>query len=1363
VEPNERPDIDENHPIEELNVVVATFGKPRAVRVVPAATAASWQWKNGRLSDLASFQRPRSRADGHGRSRKLAPICPIRKPMNINRMSFLVSLILAANAWAGAPRVFNPSAGLTFRLHDTLEHPFVWWPRTLLEYPVQFEGRATPANLTLVDGDGAPVPFQLANVKMRGGALESATVCFFSDLPGGATRTFVLKAGASPETPAPAVRETVEHDSIVLDAGVLKVRIPASRTAPAEAPGPVMQLSRGGGWIGGSRLYAGDAQVRRITASRVETGPLFITYRIVYDFAPTGRYTATVRALAGTEFVELSEQMDGIENARVETAWRGFQPQFRQAPNHPYDPAHDIGDPFEPIDFAQMNTHISVAPGIGKDGQLPFRLGPYQPWPAFVVGTFANFWNEKTGDALGVFSDKVGRWDDGDYAIWHSSDRLAVRFFWRDGLFYWEWPLATGTRSTCLSFYDHALDRKAVEDMTRRHAGVTGRDGKRYSTGLQPTSHMLFLQNRHGVLDLNEVKDWVLEYPVTARQPKISFREGNIRDAAGLERSVLGSGLLSELVSSGTRQNGGFGPVPSRQIEESWIDGFNRLGSQLNERQRARVTAALLLMAYTHAGEDYMPMRQMLSGHPNFLSDVKSVPALVAFLFPDHPMAKTWADLFRKYMELNTHYHTRPTVTAWDAEGGRWTENLGTYVWGFIRPAIRANYALELSDGVNRFPTPELAELGDYLVNALSAPFSGEPDEIARGPRDMHQWGMVTKENGPRRIHPPQGAHAERRMPPRSMWLLGKTLERFAPLTAEHLLWAARPEDQDQEQPLDRPDPWRVMFDQPDNRGTDPHLTSAKYTGYGTVLRAGAGTPDELSIHLQQIDDGPNYRWGNQPDSGTGIIYFYARGKAYSHNGKEDTGDRATQDTDLQTNFGAWKDGKFRSVGRNTLNRPLYNLDVAQFAELAAGPYSAPEYLSRSILLVGKDYFITFDDVFNEAIPHRFSWFVGKYEEMPFVQMLRQSRHNPETRTDLLNNDTKGVWYDGLGDSMAIVSHRQDLKVEQRPYGATVHVDGGVDQVFRDNAGVTYRGGDIVFEGKAGVVRKRPDGSSELALVHGSRIAAGGLTLETADADLGLGASFRKPAEVSGIYYAPHASSLRIAPAPGEIYVDGERQTVVRTSGGADIALKAGTHRWQMTAGDPVPNAPRILRTENNAGGARVIVERVAGASGYSCEISRDGGKTWSTAAATLSGLPDGVKVHVRAIALHGTQQSAPGPEYPVYVTVRPPTPPDGLSIQLRDGGASLSWGELLGVTEYRVYAGDRLVFRGRDRHFADAHAAHSYAVSAVNGNGEGPRSAAVQADSHSWLTFDPKPGEPFRRGAMEKPGHDPAPPYYPH
>ena len=91
----------------------------------------------------------------HPRKRRVAMLCRGYFVRN-----FLILLLLGAQAWAGAPRVFGPSGELTFRLADRLDHPFVWWPRTLLEYPVRFDARSTPGSLTLVDGAGAPVPFQ---------------------------------------------------------------------------------------------------------------------------------------------------------------------------------------------------------------------------------------------------------------------------------------------------------------------------------------------------------------------------------------------------------------------------------------------------------------------------------------------------------------------------------------------------------------------------------------------------------------------------------------------------------------------------------------------------------------------------------------------------------------------------------------------------------------------------------------------------------------------------------------------------------------------------------------------------------------------------------------------------------------------------------------------------------------------------------------------------------------------------------------------------------------------------------------------------------------------------------------------------
>ena len=138
-----------------------------------------------------------------------------------------------------------------------------------------------------------------------------------------------------------------------------------------------------------------------------------------------------------------------------------------------------------------------------------------------------------------------------------------------------------------------------------------------------------------------------------------------------------------------------------------------------------------------------------------------------------------------------------------------------------------------------------------------------------------------------------------------------------------------------------------------------------------------------------------------------------------------------------------------------------------------------------------------------------------------------------------------------------------------------------------------------------------------------------------------------------------------------------------------------------------------------------------------------------------MSGMSEKTKVHVRAIAANATHESVPGPEYPIYIAGKPPLPPDGLSVALRQQAAVLTWGEVLGVTEYRLYAGDRLVYRGMARAFTDAKAGAQYSVSAVDGNGEGPHSVAVNADRDGWLTFDPKPGERFRRDAVE-------PLYYP-
>jgi len=85
-------------------------------------------------------------------------------------------------------------SGLHIDLTDRMHMPRFWWPRTLLTYRVLFDGADVPPDdLRLRDAKtGADVPFQLSAVKLNNGELQYAEINFFSDLPSGGVRQFVL-------------------------------------------------------------------------------------------------------------------------------------------------------------------------------------------------------------------------------------------------------------------------------------------------------------------------------------------------------------------------------------------------------------------------------------------------------------------------------------------------------------------------------------------------------------------------------------------------------------------------------------------------------------------------------------------------------------------------------------------------------------------------------------------------------------------------------------------------------------------------------------------------------------------------------------------------------------------------------------------------------------------------------------------------------------------------------------------------------------------------------------------------------------------------------------------------------------------
>jgi hypothetical protein len=1335
------------------------------------------------------------------------------KPNVPNVKGHTTAQIPAFQAHTGPTRKFPKEGPLVFELRELINLPFYFWPTTLLTYPVSFDDLTIyPDQLSLIRTDtNQQQPFQLTDLRLENGRLKSAMVHFLSDLPTGSTRRFELRITerrANNDLDKSASRMVqINKDNIVLDTGETKIRIPSSQEIKGEVPGPILQLGWKDRWFGTSRMISPKHRVLRIRTEQESSGPVFVQYRITYEFEGGGRYVASIRSIDGYEYFPFHERTEGIpsdEGVYFETTWTGFNPTHREGPNHPWVPVKYVPygmdrnkkPPFsahkwERIDDPIVSDRQGVWHAFSKEGELAFRLGPYGMRTTYVILTSSSFWDEHTNNAIGIIADHVDAWQDNYYAIWSSSDIQHVRYFYKDKILSWRWPVANGVRSTGIVGYDHNKDIQAVDRDQELYRKV---DGGGYFLGLMGmTSHTQYLRNRFAPLNLNRVKDYVLDYAKDHKLVPQVFKSGSIKTGDDLLKKILSEALIRELPMHGSRTDSGFSAVHTRVIHNVLTDSYTRLYEQMNKEQKRRITAAYLMLAYQVAEDDFQPFRTMLGGNPNFMADVKGGIGFMVYLFPDHPKAREWADIYSKFVDVGMKYMIRPTVDEWDSKGGRWSENLGSYVWAALRPTLRAVSLLQNHyDGRNRVANPQTVELGDWLVNAVGAP----TNPIARRGRDRtdildtgnQQQAPTEKTEALRRVYPPQGAHASRRVPPRDLWLLGSLLRNYAPLKAEHMMYTARPTNSDFIQETDF---WSsILFNSSDNRGTNPHLKSSKYTGYGITLRAAVDTPEELSIHLQQIDNGPNYRWGMPGEGSNGNIYFYAAGKAYTHNGSEDAGDRRAAATDYNTNFAVWKDNGFRSIGKNFLTEPMYDLGSGQYAEIRARKdrysFAYPQYLSRSLLLAGSDYFAIYDDTSANAVRWRFSWVTAVNDPMPYLYFVNGNTGTDDgsgQKTEIKTGVTKGVWYEGQGDCMAIVTHKPEIKVDGTVYGAKVQSPTFNDMVFRRPDGIDYKEEGIAFSGTSGLIRKIGT-RHELNIFHGSTIEYNGLSVSVSHDDLGVSAMFEETNELSGKSYTQKPGTLTIGWSGvrplGHFYLDGIEQKIVEQSNLIKIEMPSGYHHWQFTSGKPVPMAPTIVRTENSYGSANLFFNTVAGATGYRVELSMDGGTTWKyigdtqTSPYLIKGLKNGEKIHARVIAFNEQHKSEPANEYPIYVSDSVPNTPDGLRIESLKDATSLTWGEVLGASEYRLYRRRKgeekytLVYKGLDRSFRDralgvipsfeipgeegtvkhykgAYTIYEYVVSAVNGNGESKPSLISDTDPASWRNWEPVPNERFR------------------
>ena len=999
-------------------------------------------------------------------------------------------------------------------LQDHLHHHKYAWPLSPVRYPVTFApGEAHPESFRLLNSAGQPLPVQVVESELRDGFVIQGEVCFLTDLPQGGKHRYELHYG--PDAGERGLEEgcvdqgrTYYKNVAGMQFGnsLMEVKLPDggfTLTSGNEEKAPNgMELFRisspSGGDLAIARLL-GPGRVCEVRSKCLAAGPVLHEQRITVIWENGGQYALRLRLAAAMPYLEMEEEMQDAVSASLNIAWHGLAPTRR---------------------YTRSRGEEAIDAYLEAQGELPLRIIPYDNFNSWRRGRSMAFVDETKGLAAGLFHGDPLRWDDGEYALWRSSDTLAISFKYGHGvgegtggdgvsvaghggpseLLSWHYPLASGIRSTKLAVYP--ADRQQAADAT---AAI-----KQPAVGSElPLIDELALW--HCFLALDKVKDWVLDWAEPQESYPRLFDPEQLPDTMHLWYFDLHGQPVPEdmeeivgKLSFGFNQVEKTAPVASREFAY-WTPVFDLSARAMTPEQFRRLKAASVFMAYVREDEYVAPIETMLAGHPNFLADYKMVPAYMSALFPNHPHAGRWRAHYEKAMALNLKYHTRPDVSAWDAKGGRWTENLGCYVWAMLVPTVRAAWCLHKTYGDQTLLYPNLVKMADWLLNSLSAP-------LPQG-----------------RSYPQQGAHSgvheDPQLPPYVLRLVGEMLLRYEPLLAERLL-AVCPVDSAGFESRKPGDIWRLMLagETATNTGTPPQLQSAKYTGYGFVLRSGVGTGGEMSVHLQQIDDGPNYRWGRSGDGGNGVIYYYADGKRYSYNRAEDVGDDNMGTGEGSSTFGVLDGHEYKSIGRHELTAPLHDFDFAQFALLEAGPSARPHYRSRSVLMSGNDYIVIYDEVADMRVRGRFSWFTHRDDPVPAIYQLKPGVAASPVQlagpvdgpqlppgTYKLNRPAKGYpdgsigrYYDGFGDFLTVVTHRgswqpQILGVKATSYGARVTLAGRVDEVFRSATRIRHDDGELAFDGYAGIVRRYDGQQVEAALFRGRSLAVAGIraSLET--------------------------------------------------------------------------------------------------------------------------------------------------------------------------------------------------------------------------------------------------------------------------
>lgn len=1239
----------------------------------------------------------------------------------------------------------------TISIQDQLKHPGYHWPRTLI-----FEKVKLPvpdkenSQLMLLDEQGDTVPVQLINTVQDEDTIF-AEAAFITDMPYRGEKHFDFHWEKHSDMPELGLSVADNADDIHIVTDQFTLIVNRSPQQNEDACKIFTIIHRESGITAETVLYTGKV-LSECKASVLEQGQVFADVLITLEFEGKGCYSLRLRVVDTMDFLEMTEEMEGFaqdDETSLKLKWKQFAPDYRHC---------------------QYRDWEKIDEYMGTDSYIPFSILPFDSWISWWTTKAASFMDTHSGYSTGVFVKNADIWHNQRYALWRSPQSLAPRFqYVDDKILLFEYPVVSGCRSTAIAVYPNSC-----EGNVNLHAKLAA-DGL-YGMRAEAPSACTHLQKEwfwQEFISFNKVKNWILrwdeqqsEYPRFFPEESIPEQGASVWYLGNCKRPFTPKQVEKVVyeLSNSMNQLIITGAVSNREFFD-WVIMFDMAIPKMTAKQFSDLKACFAFMAYALSDENYMPIGHMLAGHPNFLVDGHSASGLAAALFPTHPDAVQWKEHFERAMALNLKYHTRPSVEQWGSKGGRWTENLGCYVFAAFNPMIKAQALLNRSYGEHVLLYPNFRLVAQCLLDSLSAPVEGE------------------------RTFSPMGAHSgqvcDPQIPSYIMSILADQLFCYDPLLAEYWRHVSNPNNREMEERAVGTYLYRYLAGKTysDTIGTRPPLKSEKYTGLGYVLRSHVHEPDELSVHLLQIDDGPNYRWGRAAQGGCGNIWYYARGKRYSAQRPEDVGDWNKGDTQSCSNFGVLIGHEYKSVGRNELKEPLYDFGFAQYAQINASDEISPFYRSRSVILSGNDYLIVYDAVGDKQVHGRFSWFNKQGEPFPNIVQLKPGCGFVENNGGIPVDEPArvpddcytGRYYDGDGDFLTVVSHYgmncdRMMYAAATDYGAKLELQGRTDLIFRSNAKIHYQDTACGFTGYAGIIRIYGDALAQAALFKGTSIKALGveITIQGGASLPSAGLSFTiDQNNLRGIIQCQEDITLTLGcefdSSSHRLFLNG-MQTDVQCMDKriGSVKVPKGKFTWEYTTRLPVPMKPVIEKTVISSGCVELWWSKSIGAEQYVIEKSEDCGENWDYVAETeqtsysMEGLQNGTKFHIRVAGLNRDGQGSFCHDYPIYVSDQPPMKPDGLRVWKQRDNFAISWGRQLGVQEYRLYRRVRgemdfqVLFIGENAAYTDCSGlsglVYEYMVTAVNGNGESEKSNIRDNSLNGLAYWDPEPEIKFRR-----------------